>query len=472
MKFIFWLYLAILLWADATAVNPADPDLWHRLALGEALWRTGQFPPGDAFSYLADYPNVADHEWGSAVIFYAIYHGGGTGAIVLTKILTLAVTMTLLVRAGLRQREPGALLAAFYALVLLALLPSFASTVRCMTFTHIFLALWLYWFQVERFGRPIRTVWYVLTMVLWANLHGGFVIGLLWLLLLTVIELGQGGPWRTWATRLTLATLATLFNPFGYHLWVATGRALLAPRHGFPEWGPVSWWPDPMVYPGYKLLLLGLVAALSVRIYRLGWRQIDRPVVIILGIFLALSLTSARHTSLFAAVAGALAPGLFPPETPLDRVEDPLPRLGYMALLSTLLIVPLYTAFLILPGDGLTLRYDPASCPVAAVDYLKTQDVRGNLLVPFNYGSYALWELRGRMRVSMDGRYDLVYFPATYQRVDDFFSARGDWPSLLTTPAPEAILVPEADAVYPKLLSEPAWKEAWQDGTDAVFLRR
>jgi len=36
-------YLLFLVWAAATVTNPADPDLWHRLAVGEFLWRTGIF---------------------------------------------------------------------------------------------------------------------------------------------------------------------------------------------------------------------------------------------------------------------------------------------------------------------------------------------------------------------------------------------------------------------------------------------
>lgn len=451
-------------------MNPADPDLWHRLALGEALWQTGHFPPGDTFSYLADYQNVADHEWGSALIFYPIYAWGGGMAMVVLKIVTLGITMILVISAALRQRPIGALLTAFYAVVLLALLPNFASTLRCMSFTHILLALWVYWFQCERFGRPIRTVWYVLTMILWANLHGGFVTGLAWLFLITGIEAWYGGAWKKWAVRFGLCALATLVNPFGIQLWISTARALTAPRRGFSEWAPVTWWPEVMAYPGYKLLLVGLIAALVVRIIRVGWKEMDRPVMMILGVFIALSLTSARHTSLFGVVAGALAPGLFPQETTLRRIRNPLNRLGYMGLFSTLLIVPLYIAFMILPGDGLSLRYESASCPVAAVDYLKAAKITGNLLVPFNYGSYALWELRGKMRVSMDGRYDLVYRPETYQRVDDFFLAQGNWKSLLVSPPPQAVLLSMADAVYPKLKEDPAWTEAWHDDVDAVFL--
>jgi len=74
----------------------------------------------------------------------------------------------------------------------------------------------------------------------------------------------------------------------------------------------------------------------------------------------------------------------------------------------------------------------------------------------------------------MDGRYDLVYRPETYERVNDFFAAELDWRSLLTSPAPDAILVPIADAVYVRLKKEPGWTEAFRDSTntDAVFLPR
>jgi len=125
-----------------------------------------------------------------------------------------------------------------------------------------------------------------------------------------------------------------------------------------------------------------------------------------------------------------------------------------------------------LPGDVLKLSYKPDSCPVGAVDFLHRQNIRGNLLVPFNYGSYALWHLRGQMRVSMDGRYDLVYRPETFQRVENFFAAKGDWPSLLAAPPPVAILSPRSDGVYYKLKNLPDWQEAYRDPTDAVFLPR
>jgi hypothetical protein len=466
---LFWLYLFILIGAEATSSNSADPDLWHRLAVGEMLWQTGHFPAGGTFSYLADFARIADHEWGSAVIFYAAYAWGGGSAIVGLKLVTLTITLALLVWAGMQGRRPTLLLAAFYAVVLLALLPSFQSTVRCMAFTNVFFALWLYWFQLERHGRAVPVWAYVVTAMVWANLHGGVTVGLAWLLGVTLVELGQGREWRKWALRFSLSGLATLVNPFGIELWVSTGRALLTTRSGFDEWAPVSWWPEPLAYPGYKLLLCGAVVALALMIRRRGWKGADRPAIILIGGALALSLVSARHTSLFAAVAGALLPEFFSAE---PRLAGDGYRLGTFGVRAALVLIPFYATLRLLPGEGLRLGYPANSCPLRAVDFLEQGNTRGNLLVPFNYGSYALWRLRGRMRVSMDGRYDLVYLPATYRRVDDFFFARGDWPALLREPAPAAILLPTADPVYPKLKTEPGWNEAYRDGTDAVFLPR
>jgi hypothetical protein len=475
IRILFWAYLLILVWAEGTFLNHADPDLWHRLALGEFLQQHGHFPPGGTFSYLADYPHIADHEWGSAVLFHAIYAvtGGGTlfgRAMVGLKLITLALTLALVVWAGLRQRRPTVLGAAFFALVLLALLPSFLSTLRCLVFTHLFFALWLYWFQCERHGTRIPTWAYPLTMLVWANLHGGFSIGLLWLGLVAVLEWRRQGAWKPWAIRLGLCLLATLVNPFGVQLWVSTVRALLAPRQDFAEWGPVQWLSGD--YPGYKLLLLATLLAFAYLFKQRDWRRLDPTPVLLIGIFILISLLSGRQTSLFAIVAGSLLPGLLPPPPAAAAIRTPLRRLGYIGLSSLLVVVPFFAALMLLPGEGLQLTFDPSSCPVGAIQFLDRSHVRGNLLTPFNYGSYAMWQLRGKMRVSMDGRYDLAYKPETYRRVADFYLGRPDGQSLLTTPPPAAILVPQEDKVYPQLTANPAWNLAYHDATDAVFLPR
>jgi hypothetical protein len=217
-------------------------------------------------------------------------------------------------------------------------------------------------------------------------------------------------------------------------------------------------------YFGFKFLFLSVLVALAIQIYRKGWKRIDRPGVILIGVFMVLAMISARHTSLFAIVAGALIPGIFPLKWPYDLSRRPLRRLIAMGVNFALILVPFFTALIVLPGAGLDLEYPHVAYPVGAVSFLERQNIRGKLLVPFNYGSYALWELRGKMRVSMDGRYDLVYRLETYQRVDDFFSARR---GLAQPPHHRPSLTrfwsAAATTFTSQLRNEPGWTEAWRD---------
>ena len=472
-RLLFWLYLLFLVYAYGTVHNPADPDLWHRLTLGQYLALHHAFPPGGTFSYLADYKNIADHEWGSAVTFYSVYAMTGEGpffgsAMIALKLAALATTLALVVAAGLRRRVLSLLAAGFYALVLFALLPSFLSTLRCVVFTHVFFALWIYFFQVERQGRRIPLPAYLVSMLMWANLHGGFAIGLLWLALVAVVEVIRGGEWQKWLVRLVLCGLVTLVNPFGWNLWISTLRALAAPRAGFSEWQAVNWLTGD--YPGYKLLLATVLCSVGLVLWRRKAAYLDRGILALIGVFALISLTAGRQTSLFSIVAGALLPGQLPPAPSLDSMVRPLRRLTYLALALFVMIVPLYAGLLLLPGDGLRMVLPPSSCPVAAIAFLQENKVSGDLLTPFNYGSYAMWKLRGKMRVSMDGRYDLAYRPATYKRVADFYLGLPNGQLLLKSPRPAAVLVPRDDAVYPKLLANPAWRQADHAGADAVFL--
>ena len=293
-----------------------------------------------------------------------------------------------------------------------------------MVFTHLFFAIWLYWFQVERTGGRVVTWAYPLSMIVWANLHGGFAIGLAWLAALIVAD---SGHWKTWLTRLGTCLAADAGQSFRLALVeLHPARVVFSAAGASTSGRRVSWWPDPLVYPGYKLLGLLVMVALALLLWRKGWRGLDRTLfVLILGAFV-LSLTSGRHTSLFGEVVGALLPSLVPavPARPEASPTRPLVSATSRCAPSALLI-PLYAALIVFPGDGLRLKDDPASCPVQAVSYLRSSGVTGRLLVPFNYGSYAMWQLRGQMRVSMDGRYDLVYKEATYRRVNDFFPESG-----------------------------------------------
>lgn len=69
--------------------------------------------------------------------------------------------------------------------------------------------------------------------------------------------------------------------------------------------------------------------------------------------------------------------------------------------------------------------------PIDAIQYLKENQLSGNLLVYFNWGEYALWNLYPYFRVAIDGRYETVYPHAVCQEYFDFIQARGKWKQFL-----------------------------------------
>jgi hypothetical protein len=162
---------------------------WARLALGEILVREKSFPIQDPFGYRSVAGPSYDHEWGSAVLFYFLYDRGGAGALIVLKLGVLALTLAYVAKTGGVGDRPwssGKFL--FYALILFALLPSFLPVIRCMVFTHLFFACWLCWLEAWRKGAALSFGLFLVTAVLWANLHGGFVVGL--------VLMGFTGSWR------------------------------------------------------------------------------------------------------------------------------------------------------------------------------------------------------------------------------------------------------------------------------------
>ena len=470
-KFIFWVYLLFLVVVFGTVTNPADPDLWHRLAFGEYACRTGHFPTGDTFSYLADYQQVADHEWGSALILYGLWQWAGPGAIVVTKLVTLALTLSLVIWAGIGNRRPTTPMAGFYALILLTLLPSFQSTVRCMVFTHILFALWIWWYQRERQGLPILTAWYVVTMALWANLHGGFVIGLLWLALVTVVEAVCRGDWKKWARRLGLCSLATLINPFGWGLWVSTGRALVVPRQGFGEWAPVAWLGPPILYLGFKLLVPCVVAALAIQLYRKGRPGIDQRGVILVITFMALALMSARHTSLFAVVAGALLPDIFPLRWPYVMGRGrcgawapsrSTPRSSWCRSFHRSWSCP-------------ARRWNSNILPSRAPSTPSISSCGRTSKAIFSSPSTTAATPSGSCVAGCASPWTAATTSSTSPKPTGASTIFRRPPRLVQPPHPPRARCrprPRGADIYPKIHSDPGWKEAYRDPYDAVFLPR
>ncbi|PAW86772.1 MAG: hypothetical protein B9S26_15235 [Opitutia bacterium Tous-C4FEB] len=469
-----WLYYGVLLLVASAFVlhdNSADRDLWHRLALGQYVFQNGALPSHDVFSYLSESTPLHDHEWGCGVLFYTLYHFLGDWSLVALKLAAyLAVIVLIDVTARFYYKAMDLLSLSWMLLVALALVPVYVSTVRCLVFTNLFLALWLYWLARLQAGYKMPAWPFVLTAVLWANLHGGFPAGLGLLALYGLGEKLNRRPWEPFFRIGFFAAVATLFNPYTYQLWLSTAKAVASPRLHIYEWAATPL--GDFSYFGFKLLALATILVVILLLVtgraRANW---DWVAILVVGLPLILAVRHLRHLALFSIIAGVI---VYRGVCLLRRPASAAPTRHYLAVIVLPLLI-IFGGFLLKNGDQYRLRVTEPDYPVRAVAFLEQNlpatGPAQKLLVPFNWGSYASWQLFPRALVSLDGRYELVYSQQTYRAVTDFFYNAPDWDTTLRQNPPDVILLPRRPELETRLLDSQHYRRVYSDDLAAVFYK-
>jgi hypothetical protein len=155
----------------------ADPDLWWHLSAGESVIRTGHFIMRDPFSYTAHGLPWLDHERIPEVIMAAAYLAGGVIGLKLFKLACTAVTFVLI---ALTIAETGAS-QTIQSCVLMAAAVGLGPEIqfRPQLFTFICFSSLMLLLVRHNYGR-LKRLWLIAPMMLlWANLDGGYVAGLL-----------------------------------------------------------------------------------------------------------------------------------------------------------------------------------------------------------------------------------------------------------------------------------------------------
>jgi hypothetical protein len=116
--------------------------------------------------------------------------------------------------------------------------------------------------------------------------------------------------------------------------------------------------------------------------------------------------------------------------------------------------------------------------PAGAVDYLRSQRFRGNLMTPYNAGSYVLWKLYPDVKVSADSRFEVAYPTAWVVEVALMYAGRDGWQDTLSRYPTDAVLVPRGEPLE-RLLADPPtspagsppWRRVYQDDGYSLFAR-
>ena len=142
-----------------------------------------------------------------------------------------------------------------------------------------------------------------------------------------------------------------------------------------------------------------------------------------------------------------------------------------LTLAMTALAIRMGPWRLVVPGEPMPQLASTLYYPVGAVDYLQQHQFRGNLLTPFDWGSYVSWKMHPQVKVSMDSRFEVAYPLWLEEEVFDFYMARQGWMGLLAKYPTDAVLVPTRTPVARHLPELAGWRRCYRDDSSEIYVR-
>jgi hypothetical protein len=473
-KAAVWAALLALPFSVAVA---ADPDLWWHVAAGRLTLASGAVPTADPWSYTALGDPWTNHEWLSGAALAFTFDTFGTWGLLGLR----AALLFVLVFAWLRALQPRIGVAAA-AVLLAGLAWPFVQTLcnlRPQTVTWALVpALVVLLDHVVR-GRSWALWLTPALLILWANLHGGFLFG--WGLAGLGLAFTAAGWERPPAdddrppltARFRVACAIALvpliatpwLTPNGWRLPAYMWTELTTPHPSLPEWNPP---PTPM------LALLVATAAAPF----LAWAVFRGRIRPALWIGLAVAFAQAlQHTKFIVLVlllapicaAEVLGPAL---RTLLARDADLSSLVRHRAAAPAAIAVAWLSSLALWPRTIGEVWVDTELYPQAAIAWLDgtTGPDEGRLMLPLGWGGLAIYHLHPRWRVGNDGRNTTVYTPEHVERHGLAWDA-GDLDAVLES-RPQVILSPPSSAITDALRAAHDWQVVREDGTAVMFAQR
>ena len=199
---------------------PISPDMWWHLRCGQVQWETRSVIKEDLFSHTALGTPWVNQSWLPQIVMYGLYALGGLPALALAvaALTTLSFALVLL-----GTQTEGRYDHFWRALVIVGAAISTGRTwvPRPQMVTLVLTAAWCLILDHHRTRNPQKLgklLWLPPLMVLWANSHGGYIVGFI------LLALQLGGVLAGILQRKTFATLWPSLRP----LLVVTGISLVA----------------------------------------------------------------------------------------------------------------------------------------------------------------------------------------------------------------------------------------------------
>ncbi len=469
----------------------ADGDLALHLNLGNYILETGSVPLKDLFSHTMAGRPVTQHEWLTTVIFAFINKIFGLDGIILLCALVIGGTIYL-IYSRLRNENKTLLPVLLVGLLLLANSMSHWLA-RPHIITFLLLTIWMMVLDQLHKGKHHRWWFLPILMVLWVNLHGGFIVGFItwgiygigigWDIVLKKTPTGGELPqkfWQYFTLGGAASFLVSLINPSGFGLWKMivghVGNKFLADvTHEFLS---------PNFHEATYLPFL-ITIALLVFVLGVSKRKPGTPMLFNTVAWLVMGLYSSRNIPLFIIIAAPLLAREFddflvnqvPQSKPLIWLKNVDSRMnaldqhlkGYFwQIFSIGIAVVGLILGLRFDLEGQGYAFDPEVFPIEATNWLAENPLEGDMFNYFTWGSYLEYRLWPEYRVFIDSKSDFYGEDLVRQYIQVIYLDEG-WEGVLDQYDVDWAILPTNTLSATAIQSELGWKVIYQDETAVIL---
>ena len=473
---------------SASLLRDADTG-WH-IRSGEQIMATHAIPRTDPFSYTRQGEPWCAWEWLYDVVIAAIHHVSGLNGVVLFTAVVISSTFALLFRFVLRRS--GNLMVAG-SLTLLAIA---AAQVHMLARPHVlswlFTLLWLE--NLCRFedGKRAALLWLPPLMLLWVNLHAGFILGLGLLAVFTIGSMWDGDRQKKTQliTVFSVCLAATLLTPYGYRLHVHVYQYL---SNGFLM-NNIDEFTSPNfhipVYHFFELfIVLTIVGAM------LAHDRITTTGLLLLLFSLHAGLYAVRNIPIAAIImtlvlgpvmTAALSTG---PDYQLrprrlhslleiaQSISDSMVRLERQFRGHALVSIGMIAAVALVLHGGrvfskqiIAAHFDEKTFPVRAAQFIAQRGIRDHLFSSDSWSGYLIYRLYPETKVYFDDRHDF-YGEGFIKEYAKALLGTRLWREPLDRYQVKWVLMPTDSPLSSVLRETGDWRIAYDDGLAILFSR-
>jgi hypothetical protein len=308
-----------------------DGDTWSHVATGEWIIAHGAAPRADPFSFSMSGAPWTAHEWLSEVLLaLALRLGGWSGVVLMAG--AAAALAALIVGLSAARELRGAPLVATVAIGLSLV------TANLLARPHVLAlplaAAWSAGLIVARDHGRAPPLGLALLMTAWANMHGGFIFGLMLIgpfALEAVAEAPTGARFQAagaWAMFAFVALVAALINPYGVDVLFLPFRLMAVENLSrISEWRPQ----DFSHIGTMELALLTLLGFALTRPFAMPPIRVALIVALV-----AMALQHSRHQMLLGILAPLLLARPIAAAIRAERPGEEWRRVARVALPATI----------------------------------------------------------------------------------------------------------------------------------------